>query len=191
MPSNIQLIDESILFFIQEHLKSPTIDWAMVLITSLGNAGLFWIAAAFLLMLIKRYQKCGFAVICTLSLSRFLGDDVLKPLIGRVRPCYKFPEIALLIPAPHAPSFPSGHTMVSFACATVIYYYNKRLGMVSFVIAALIAFSRLYLFVHYPSDVLGGMIFGILTSVILLLSLNLIYSKLEKSFPSSSISPEK
>lgn len=168
MPDYIQTLDEAVLFFIQEHLKSPVLDRSMVFITSLGNAGLIWIVISLLLLFMKRYQKCGLLVLCTFSLSRFIGDNLLKPLINRVRPCNKFPEIAVLIHAPNSPSFPSGHTMVGFACATVLYHYNQRLGLCGFVIASLIAFSRMYLFVHYPTDILGGIILGILTSKVIL-----------------------
>jgi undecaprenyl-diphosphatase len=93
MPDGIQRIDESILFFIQRNLKSPALDRIMVFTTSLGNAGLFWIAAAFLLLLQKRYQKCGASLILTIPLARILGDNILKPFVGRARPCNKFAEI--------------------------------------------------------------------------------------------------
>lgn len=168
MPNLIQQIDEAILFFMQNHLKNPALDRSMVLITSLGNAGLLWIIIAFLLLFIKRYQKCGLLLICALAFSKFIGDDLLKPLLGRVRPCNKFTEIAILIHTPHSPSFPSGHTAVGFACATILYHCNRRLGICGFVVAALIALSRMYLFVHYPTDILGGILLGILTSRILL-----------------------
>ncbi len=168
MPDCIQQIDETILFYLQEHLKSPALDRVMVFLTALGNAGLFWIAAAFVLILIRRYQKCGFIMLCTITLSRFLGEDLLKPIIGRLRPCAKFPEIVLLIPAPQSSSFPSGHTMIGFACATVLYHFNHKMGVAGFLVASLIAFSRLYLFVHYPSDILGGILYGTITSLFLL-----------------------
>lgn len=180
MPDSIQKIDEQILFFIQEHIKSPALDRIMVYITSLGNAGLFWITITFLLLFMKRYQKCGISLTLTIPISQLLGEKVLKPFIGRLRPFSKFPDVALLIHAPHSLSFPSGHTMVGFACATVLYYYDRRLGAAGFVIASLIAFSRLYLFVHYPSDVLGGILFGTFTSLILLNCLNRHYEQLEK-----------
>jgi undecaprenyl-diphosphatase len=181
MPQNIQQLDEQILFFIQEHLKNPALDRIMVFTTSLGNAGVFWIAAAFLLMFFKRYQKCGIAIFCTLTISGFLGDNILKPLISRVRPCTKFPDVPLLIHAPHSPSFPSGHTMVGFACAAILFYYDRRLGAAGFIIAALIAFSRLYLFVHYPSDILGGILFGILTSILIIKAINAAFCSPENS----------
>ena len=88
----------------------------------------------------------------------------MKPLIARERP-YNFNEaITLLIDAPIDYSFPSGHTMTSFAAATILYYMNEKLGVAAYALASTIAFSRLYLYVHYPSDVFSGMIIGIILS---------------------------
>jgi undecaprenyl-diphosphatase len=185
MFDKVQGLDESILFFIQEHMKNPALDRVMVFITSLGDAGFLWIATAFVLMLIKRYQACGVTLLCSLSFSTFLGDNLLKPLFHRVRPCNKFPEIVTLIRGLHSPSFPSGHTMAAFASATILYYYDRRIGIPAYVIASLIAFSRLYLFVHYPSDILGGMLLGIITSLIMLYGLNKIYKSLESNVSST------
>ena len=91
----------------------------------------------------------------------------MKPLIARTRPfdANNLKDI-LLIKAPKDYSFPSGHTMASFAAATVLIYMNRKVGIVAMVLAVLIAFSRLYLYVHYPSDVFAGMIFGILSAII-------------------------
>jgi undecaprenyl-diphosphatase len=186
MPNNIQLIDEQILFYIQEHLRNPALDRVMVTISTLGNAGFLWIAVAFLLLTQKRYQKCGLTLICAIALATFFGEALLKPLFGRLRPCNKFPEVALLIHRIHSPSFPSGHTMVAFASATVLRYYHRGLGIAGFLAAGLMAFSRLYLFVHYPTDILGGMLFGVTNSLILLPILNRVYHNMENNFPSSS-----
>jgi undecaprenyl-diphosphatase len=156
-------------------MRTPELDRIMVFITSWGNAGFLWIVIGFLLLLIKQYQKCGFTLLCAYKLSTYLGETVIKPLIGRVRPCNRFPDIPLLIHAPHSPSFPSGHTMVGFSCATVIFYFDRRLGILSYIIAFSIAFSRLYLFVHYPTDVLGGIYYGVLCAWLLLLGMRTIY----------------
>ncbi len=180
MPNKIQGIDEAILFYIQTHLKSPALDRIMVSITSLGNAGLIWIVIAFLFLITRKYKKCGISIICTLFLSRIMGDDILKPWIGRIRPCHKFTQIPLVIPPPHSFSFPSGHTMIGFACATIIFHFNKKLGSWAYIIASLIAYSRLHLFLHYPTDILGGIAFGILTSQILLLILEFLSRKLNQ-----------
>jgi undecaprenyl-diphosphatase len=186
MLNNIQRIDEYILFYIQAHLRNPALDQAMVFITFLGNAGFLWFVIAILLLLQKRYQKCGIALLCTIFLSMLLGDNLLKPLFGRLRPCNKFPEITLLLRRIHSPSFPSGHTMVAFASATVLCFYHRRLGLAGLIMAALIAFSRLYLFVHYPTDILGGILFGCITSLILLYILDKIYGNIRDRYPGSS-----
>lgn len=176
MAALFQRLDESILFFIQEQLKNPAMDRFMVFVTSFGNGGFLWIFIAFLLLCQKRYQKCGISLICAISLSIFVGDEVLKPLIGRLRPNVSFPEIPLLIGSIHSRSFPSGHTMVAFASATVIYSYYRFAGALAFVTAALIAYSRLYLFVHYPTDVLGGIVLGTLLAYLIVKGINYLYS---------------
>lgn len=186
MPEFIQQLDELILFYIQEHIKSPMLDRSMVFITSLGDAGLIWFAIALLLLLIKRYQKCGISLICAVSFAMLLGDRIIKPLVGRPRPFHRFPELMPLIPKPGSYSFPSGHTMTAFAAATVLYYYDRRLGMAGYILSFLIAFSRVYLMVHYPSDILGGILFGILTSAALIQGINKIYQTLEYHSSTSS-----
>lgn len=176
MAAIFQKLDESILFFIQEHLKNPVMDRFMVFVTSLGNAGFLWIFIAFLLLCRKPYQKCGLSLICAISLSMFVGDEVLKPLVGRLRPNVSFPEIPLLIGSIHSRSFPSGHTMVAFASAAVIYSYYKFAGILTYVAAALIAYSRLYLFVHYPTDILGGIVLGSILAYLIVKAVDRLYS---------------
>lgn len=179
MPAALQNIDETILFFIQNHLKNPVLDRVMVFFSSIGNAGFLWLLIAIILLLQKRYQKCGITLIIALTLASFLGNEVFKPLFGRVRPCNKFPEVELLINRLHTASFPSGHTMAAFTSATVLYCYQRRYGLLAFAVAGMIAFSRLYLFVHYPSDVLGGIIFGVVNALIIVYGTKKIYWNLE------------
>lgn len=186
MLSYIQTMDARILFYIQNHIKNPALDQVMVFITSLGNAGLIWISIAFLFLLYKQFQKCGVSLLCTITLANHLGEDILKPFFHRVRPCHVFTEVILLIHGPHTPSFPSGHTMVGFASAAVIFYYNRTLGTVAYLLAATIAFSRLYLFVHYPTDVLGGIFFGVLTAAFVIFCMNKLYRLMGKHFPSEN-----
>ena len=161
----IQRIDENILFFIQENLRNPVIDRVMVFISSLGDAGFLWIAIAFLLLLHKRYRKCGIVLILALMVEQIICDDILKPLIGRVRPCNKFPDVAQLTHRMHSASFPSGHTMKGFTSATILFIHHRPLGIGAYAIATLIGLSRLYLFVHYPSDVLAGAAFGVIVAL--------------------------
>ena len=100
-----------------------------------------------------------------LVFSLLIGNIILKPSIARVRPFNINTSIQLLITAPVDFSFPSGHAMSSFAAATVIFCYNKRYGIGALILAGLIAFSRLYLYVHFPSDVIIGTIIGILLAL--------------------------
>lgn len=191
MSDCLQTLDENILFFIQEHIKCPALDRVMVFITSLGDAGFIWITLGILFLLIKQYQKCGITLLCVLKVANYLCSKVLKPFVGRVRPCNKFPQIPLLIPALHSPSFPSGHTMSSFACATVLYYFDKRIGIAGYILASLIAFSRLYLFVHYPTDVLGGILYGISVAIIMIYCMKAIYHHIIKRLLSALTSLKK
>lgn len=179
MPGSITDIDISILFIIQEHLKSPVLDRVMVFFTTLGNAGLIWIALSIVLISYKRFRKCGIYLICVLPLASLLGNEVLKQIFQRIRPCNIYQQVPLLIGRPHSYSFPSGHTMVGFAAATVLFYFSRQLGIAGYVLAFFIAFSRIYLFVHYPSDILGGILFGISSSILIIYGLNKISNIIE------------
>lgn len=162
----IQWIDTEILLFIHNNFTSPLMDGFMTKITSIGNAGCIWIVIGLILLLSNKYRKYGLMLWGTLLLCFLIGNLGMKPLIARERP-YNFNEaITLLIDAPIDYSFPSGHTMTSFAAAVILYYMNKKIGIAAYVLAAIIAFSRLYLYVHYPSDVFAGMILGILSAII-------------------------
>lgn len=176
MPEQIQHIDESILFFIQEHIKNPALNQLMILFTKLGNAGLLWIIIAFILLCLKPYKRCGIALLCAIPISILICDDFLKPIFGRVRPNIKFQEIPILISIRNSPSFPSGHTTMGFAAATTMFHYHKKLGIIGYLLAAIIGFSRLYLFVHYPTDILGGILLGILTAYGIILCLERTYN---------------
>lgn len=164
----IQSIDETILFFIQGNMKNPVLDQVMIFITSLGNTGFLWITLSVLFLFHKRYREYGVYLLCIFFFTVILGDQLMKPFFGRIRPCVKFPSQELLIPLRLSPSFPSGHTMQGFACATVIHQSSRRFGIIAYIIASLIGFSRVYLFVHYPTDILGGILFGILLAKLLL-----------------------
>ncbi len=178
----IKQMDESILFYILEHMHTPLWDKIMIAITSLGNSKLIWIAITFLLLLNKKTRPCGIVLTYALSIEFLLGDGILKPLIERDRPFIRYPEIKLLIPRPGSYSFPSGHTMSSFTAATVIFYFNKNTGIPAYILAFLIGFSRLYLFCHYPTDVLAGAVFGIATALAVIQTGQTIHTKAKSSY---------
>ncbi|HNX64600.1 MAG TPA: phosphatase PAP2 family protein [Oscillospiraceae bacterium] len=168
--SFIQSFDDTILVFIQENLRNSFCDSFLSFITSLGNKGMIWIIAALIMLFFKKTRKCGIFTLISLALVCLSGEVIIKHIICRDRPfitsCY-LTTTELLIKAPHSYSFPSGHTGSSFAASTSIFLYNKKAGIFAFVLAALIAFSRIYLYVHYPSDILGGIILGTIFPLIL------------------------
>ena len=158
----MNLFELKILDFIKEHLSCGFLDFLMPLITKLGDAGIFWIAVAVVLLVTKKYRKVGAMIGVALVLGLIFGNGVLKNVVGRIRP-YDLNENMkdmLLIEALSDKSFPSGHTLASFESAVVLLINDKRLGIPAIVLAALIAFSRLYLYVHYPTDVLASIILG-------------------------------
>lgn len=146
---------------------SSFLDCFMVFISSLGNYGLIWFITAVFLLFSPRYRRYGALIIAVLTVGYLVGDVFLKNLVARPRPFLLMPEIELLIKPPSSFSFPSGHTLSSFGAATALLLANRRLGIPALALAFLIAFSRLYLFVHYPSDVLAGIILGTILTLLL------------------------
>ena len=162
MSQAIYSLDFSILDAIQEHLRTLWLDAVIPYLTMLGDAGAIWILLAIVLMLIPGKRKVGFTVAAALLIDLIICNGILKPLIARIRPYDLHTGISLLVKAPTDYSFPSGHTAASFAAASALLYRKDRLWIPAMVLAALIAFTRLYLYVHYPSDVLCGILVGFL-----------------------------
>ena len=148
-----------------QKIHTPMLDTIMTSVTKLGNSGIIWILTGIVLLCIPKYRKGGVLVMLALILNLILGNLILKNLIVRERPCWIKDGIELLIAVPRDYSFPSGHTMSGFAAATAIWFTEKRLGIAAFLLAALIGFSRLYLYVHFPTDVLAGAVLGILVGI--------------------------
>ena len=163
--------DLPILDWIQANLQSSFMDSFMPIITLLGDAGIFWIAWAVLLLLFPKTRKTGLGMGFALIMGLLICNLFLKPLIARPRP-YAFQEtefgvmIKLLIERQHDFAFPSGHTIASFEAATVLLKNSKKMGIPAMILAVIIAFSRLYLYVHYPTDVLFSVFAGIILAFI-------------------------
>ncbi len=154
-------IDLSVLNWIQENLRCAFLDVLAPIVTMFGDKGIFWIAVALLLLCFKKTRKTGAMMGAALLIGVIFGNGILKNVIARTRP-YDLPgvEIELLVERLSDFSFPSGHTLASFECATVLMCRDRRFGIPALVLAVLIALSRLYLFVHFPSDVIGGALLG-------------------------------
>lgn len=143
-------------------LHSPIVDKMMLGIMHLGDAGIFWIVLAVVLLLIPKTRKSGLIVAAALCIDVIVCNGILKNLFARTRPFDVNEAVQLLITAPKDFSFPSGHTAASFAAVAALYFAGKKkLWKVSLVLAVLIAFSRMYLYVHYPTDILGGVLVGL------------------------------
>jgi len=157
--------DLPILDWIAANLKCAFLDFLMPLITVLGDAGIFWIAVAVVMLLVPKYRKAGLSMGVALLIGLVVCNIILKPLVGRIRP-YDYQlihfgkTIELLVATPHDFSFPSGHTIASFEAAVALTVHNRKLGIPALVLAVLIAFSRMYLYVHYPTDVLASVVLG-------------------------------
>lgn len=149
-----------ILDFIQDKIACPLLDMVMPIITLFGDGGIFWIALAVIFLIIPKTRKTGFSMGAALLMGVIIGNLVLKNVVGRIRPYDLNTEVELLISALSDFSFPSGHTLASFEAAVVLMIRDKRFGIPALVLAILIAFSRLYLYVHYPTDVLASIILG-------------------------------
>ena len=163
--------DLPILDWIQANLRSDILDIAMPYITMLGDEGIFWIACAVILMFTKKHTKTGLGMGFAMLLGLLVCNIILKPWVARLRP-YDFQlqvlgkEIQLIVGAMHDFAFPSGHTIASFEACTVLMLNSKKLGIPATILAILIAFSRLYLYVHYPTDVITSVVLGILFGII-------------------------
>lgn len=148
------------LLFLQS-LHNTVLDFFFSTITHLGDGGIFWIILCVIMLCTKKYRKCGVLFALSMLCCFIIGNVTLKNLVARPRPCWVNTDITLLIRNPKDYSFPSGHSMVGFAGALSVWYANKKWGIAALVLAAVIAFSRMYLFVHYPTDVLLGTLIGL------------------------------
>lgn len=158
-------LDWTILHWIQSTLVCPAMDFLMPKLTLLGNGGAIWLLAAIVMLITKRYRKYGIFMIVGLTLGLLIGNVFLKPLIARPRPCWIDTSVKLLITDPTDYSFPSGHTLSSVIGAAILTKANRKFGLAAIPLAALIAFSRLYLYVHYPTDVLAAAILGVVIAL--------------------------
>lgn len=166
----ITALDYKLLNLIQQ-IRTPALDASMKLFSLLGSTALVWIIAAVILMARKKSRKNGICVGASMLLGLFLGGLILKHIFVRLRP-FENPlgllsasDLIISLPSDRF-SFPSSHSVTSFAAAASLFMYNKRLGIFAYALAGLIALSRLYLYVHFPTDVLCGSALGVLCALV-------------------------
>ena len=177
---NLLMLDGNILLFIQEFIRNPFLDPIVIFITSLGDGGMIWILATIALLIPKKTRRIGWMSALALLGSLLINNTLIKNLVARPRPFTVLPELNILIPTPGEFSFPSGHTSSSFAAAAVFYrHLPKKLGVPAVILAALIGLSRLYVGVHYPTDVLAGALMGIALSYLAQILVEAVEKKLK------------
>ncbi|MCH5251732.1 MAG: phosphatase PAP2 family protein [Lachnospiraceae bacterium] len=147
-------------------IRNPVLTPIMKLFTIMGEGGAVWIVTAVLLLLFRQTRKVGITVALALIFCLLAGNVLLKNVIARPRPCWRHQEIEMLIAEPKDFSFPSGHTMAAFAAAISIFLWDRRWGLAAVLGAVIIALSRMYFYVHYPTDVLAGAVFGVVMGIL-------------------------
>ena len=157
----------SVLDGIQHLFSSTWGNWFWPLFTKLGSGGIIWILLALWMLLVKKDRQRGVMTLVALLLCLLVGNLLLKNIVARERPFSFLPNMGLLIAIPNDYSFPSGHTMSSFAAA-----YCLSLGrhwwvkVIYFTLASAMAFSRLYIYVHFPTDILAGVVLGLISGIL-------------------------
>ena len=160
----INRIDQLVVGFIDSNMRSPWMDKIIPVITSMGGF-LIWFIIAVIFMFFKKYRKYGIAILITLAVCSILGDLIIKNIVRRIRPCNVYGDLIMLVAKPSTYSFPSGHSMKSFASAVIVSKANKKFAVPSFILAFATAFSRIYLYVHYFTDTVVGAILGIICAL--------------------------
>lgn len=161
MLQDLMTIDQNVLIWIQDTFRNQILTPIVIFITSLGDAGSIWIMISLGLLLHKKTRSVGIMSLLALGLSFIINNVILKNVVARTRPYEVIEGLQSLIGVQNDYSFPSGHTGSSFASAIILYCgLPKKYGIPAVILAVLIGCSRLYVGVHYPTDVLGGALIG-------------------------------
>lgn len=157
--------EHSVLNYIQDNLHTARMDRVMPVITHLADGGIAWFIVCALLACREKTRMLSFSILVSLAIEALVCNLIIKPAAQRKRPCDLNPDVPLLIRRPTDPSFPSGHTGASFAAVAALYMAHHVLWIPSCILACMIGYSRIYLYVHYPSDVIIGAILGIMAAI--------------------------
>lgn len=161
-------IDFSILYWIQDNLRNSFMDFVMPLFSNLQDGGLIWISIAVVMLFFKRTRYCGIAVLLAMGIDTLITEYGIKNIVCRVRPCNLVDDVNMLVEKPTSYSFPSNHSASAFAGAVAVMLTIKKKAWTipAFVFSGIISFSRMYVFVHFPSDVFAGILLGSAVAVL-------------------------
>ena len=168
MPDVIQQLDEQALVWIAEHVRCAVLDPFMELYTQLGNTGMLFIALGVLMLFFKPTRRAGLSALCAMLIGFIVVNLTIKPLVSRPRPWLAIENFVNLVPEHDPNSFPSGHTNAAFAFALAVCMSapKKWMKAAAVAMAAMMGLSRLYVGVHFPSDVLAGAVIGSLCGLL-------------------------
>ena len=162
MLETIQALDSALLLQIQDTVRTSFLDELLVPISRAGDFGILWGVPSLLFLAHRRTRPGGAVTLCGLTTEYVTCEWVLKPLIHRPRPFLVLEELVCLVPPESSASLPSGHAASSFTCAYLLTRSFGKKGALAYIPAVIIAISRVYVGVHYLSDVLAGMALGTL-----------------------------
>ncbi len=183
MMSAIINFDITVLNFIYDNLRCAFLDFIMPIITLFGESGIFFICIAVALLIFKKTRKTGAMLGLSLIIGLIVCNLTLKPIVARPRP-YTLREVEMLVDGLSDFSFPSGHTVAAFEAASVLMMRNRKVGIPFLVLAILIAFSRLYLYVHFPTDVIVGAFIGAVSGFIAVKAVDALWDRISKKISS-------
>ena len=168
MPELIQRFDEQALVWIAQNIRCGLLDPFMKVYTQLGNTGMLFIALGLILLLFRPTRKAGFSALCAMLIGLVVVNFTIKPLIARERPWLVIRDFVNLVPEKDPNSFPSGHTNAAFAFALAVCMSapGRWMKITAVCLAAVMGLSRLYVGVHFPSDVLAGAVIGSLCGLL-------------------------
>ena len=181
--------DASVITAISENVNSAFLTTFFRIVTLLGECGIFWIAAAVVLLFFKKTRRCGICIGASLLIGVIIGNGIIKNVVARPRPYDAIAGIESVVSHLSDYSFPSGHSLCCFEAATALAMNRTRWAIPAYVAAVLVAVSRLFLFVHYPTDVICGALLGILFGVLGSLAAGAIYDRVCENIAANKKTP--